>query len=79
MISTDAVNCATCGAEAKTGFVGDDFCRNIKRALCSNDDCKQSDFVSLQGGPTVFWWNTPTVDQWNEMQAHPERVQVRKP
>lgn len=77
-MSKEALDCYLCGARAKTGYIGDDFCRNIKRAICSNPDCRQSRVVTLQGGPPVYYWHTPTIEQWDEMQEYPERIEVRE-
>lgn len=67
MINTDAENCATCGAKAETGYNGDDFAMNIKRARCSNPGCEQHRELAFRGD-AMDLNSILTVDEWNDEQ-----------
>jgi hypothetical protein len=68
VIATKADDCALCGAKAETGFNGDDFARNIKRARCSNEGCERHYELLFHSDAMVTDWPIPDVDSWNEQQ-----------
>ena len=85
MISTKADNCAICGAEAETGYTGDDFALNRKRASCSDLDCYQrrphdmrSDGSAKDFLLTVAEWN---IEQREiaETEAEAKRLHKEQP
>lgn len=69
MSNTKVKNCASCGADAETGYNGDDFAMNIKRARCSRSTCANYFTLVFVGDGVLLTESIPNVDEWNSAQG----------